>query len=219
MTKRSVFTLSGWLLVSHITASAFPLQQCVRGYPYFPCRSSLAVRATKSQVASIVPTSVTTRQLFASPTIVKNTAEKRCDINESMMKQRAWIYSTLLPGCGQVYNAHYWKLPVIYLGFVGLGWGTFYYHKEYMKAKQRLILKQKGASLEGYVGECRQDRDLCIILTALWYVVNILDAYVGASLKTFTLSDDISMEIQPGALSTMQKEPQIGLHLTLSVGK
>ena len=60
----------------------------------------------------------------------------------------------------------------------------------------------------------QRNRDLCVIFMGLLYVANIFDAYVGASLKTFNLSDDISVEVQPGVVPTPQDTAAVGLNLT-----
>lgn len=45
--------------------------------------------------------------------------------------KRAVIYSIIFPGLGQIYNRKYWKLPIIYGGFLGLvyaiSWNGKYY--------------------------------------------------------------------------------------------
>ena len=133
--------------------------------------------------------------------------------------QQAWMYSAILPGWGQGYNKHYWKIPAIYAGFLGLGWGALYYHREYVELKRELLQRKSGRNLINLVDECRMGRDLCLIFTSLWYVINIFDAYVGASLKTFTLSDDISIEVQPSVLHTASNKFKIRMDLTLSFGK
>jgi hypothetical protein len=43
----------------------------------------------------------------------------------------------------------------------------------------------------------RRNRDLCIILTAGVYLLQILDAHVDAHLQDFDISDDLSMNLEP----------------------
>ncbi len=142
--------------------------------------------------------------------------KKRRYIAEEMMMQRAWMYSAVMPGWGQVYNGDYWKMPAFYAVFVALGWGAVYNHQEYIQSRRALRQRKGSHSFKNYVDNCRRDRDLCVIFATLWYVANIFDAYVGASLKTFNLSDDISLEVQPSMLPTAQSTPTVGLSLTLS---
>ena len=45
--------------------------------------------------------------------------------------KKAIIYSAIFPGLGQVYNRKYWKLPIVYGGFIGftyaISWNGRYY--------------------------------------------------------------------------------------------
>jgi hypothetical protein len=45
--------------------------------------------------------------------------------------QRAVIYSAIFPGLGQVYNRKYWKLPLVYGGFMGFTYAISWNHKNY----------------------------------------------------------------------------------------
>jgi hypothetical protein len=50
---------------------------------------------------------------------------------------RAVIYSAIFPGLGQIYNRKYWKLPIIYGGFIGLSYGISWngrYYNDYSNA-------------------------------------------------------------------------------------
>src|SRR5690606_9440484 len=41
----------------------------------------------------------------------------------------AALYSAVLPGLGQIYNKKYWKLPLVYGGFVFFGYLLNYNHE------------------------------------------------------------------------------------------
>ena len=43
----------------------------------------------------------------------------------------------------------------------------------------------------------RRNRDLCIIITAGLYLLNIIDAHVDAHMKDYDVSDDLSMTLEP----------------------
>ncbi|MEM9417077.1 MAG: DUF5683 domain-containing protein [Bacteroidota bacterium] len=135
-------------------------------------------------------------------------------ITEEMTTQRAWIYSAIVPGWGQLYNRHYWKVPAMYAVFAGLGWGAIYNHQEYIEAKKACGGNEGSYQLRNDVHGSRRTRDIFCIFMGLLYAANIFDAYIGASLKTFNLSDDISVEVQPNLIPTAQAAPTAGLSLT-----
>jgi Family of unknown function (DUF5683) len=224
MARWYVFSLViGLLYIQEATALAATSQQ-KRAHVRLPLLSrskAVVFPVTMSQVVDIASLPNTSAQQVPVPTVAiqQDDTQQRRYIAEEMVMQRAWLYSSVLPGSGQIYNKHYWKVPVIYVGFAGLLGSAIYYHKEYIGSKRVLLRnanRDNVVSLGNYVNDCRQGRDLCLIFAALWYIVNIFDAYVGASLKTFTLSDDISMEVFPNVLPTAESKPVIGISLTLS---
>ncbi|MCC8144089.1 MAG: DUF5683 domain-containing protein [Tannerellaceae bacterium] len=44
---------------------------------------------------------------------------------------RAVIYSAIFPGLGQIYNKQYWKLPIVYGGFMGCLYAVTWNNKNY----------------------------------------------------------------------------------------
>ncbi len=217
MARRCALFLMGWLFCIHFTTAlaVTPRQKRVRKHTLAQGRrKAIALPKKAPQVAGKATPNTATQQVTTT-TALDDATKKRHYVAEEMVMQRAWMYSAILPGWGQVYNKHSWKVPVIYVGFAGFFGGAIYYHREYRKVKRELMQTKKGYTVN-YMNECRTGRDLCFIFAALWYVVNIFDAYVGASLKTFTLSDDISMRLQPTMLPTTRNLPTMGLSLTLS---
>ncbi len=59
-------------------------------------------------------------------------------------------------------------------------------------------------------------RDLSIILSAAWYVLNIIDAAVDAYLFDYDITDDLSMKIDPKLFSLPGKSNTVGLQVSLN---
>ena len=143
----------------------------------------------------------------------------------------AIILSTCVPGLGQVYNKKYWKPPIIYAAIGTTIYFFNYNNKLYKDYKQEYISRTDKdlltipneeykaynltqlKELEDYH---HRYRDLNVILTGLVYTINIVDAYVDAHLKTFDISDNLSMNIYPSLnLYALQKKPTAGLTFSL----
>jgi len=121
---------------------------------------------------------------------------------------KAALYAAILPGLGQIYNKKYWKLPLVYAGFIGFGHGISFYQKGYKKYKSELFdVLETGNdySTSGYtedqlrtiVDKYRRERDFMIILTAGMYLLQIVDAHVDAHLKEFDLNPNLHVRVEP----------------------
>lgn len=123
--------------------------------------------------------------------------------------RKASIMSACLPGLGQVYNSKYWKVPIIYAGLGGLGYMFVLNNEEYNYFRQNLIREADDDpatlnatrydvdQLQTLKVTYRKRRDVAAIGIALLYILNIIDANVDAHLKTFDVSDDLSISIDP----------------------
>ena len=45
---------------------------------------------------------------------------------------KAVIYAAIFPGLGQIYNGKYWKLPIVYGGFLGFSYAISWNHRYYI---------------------------------------------------------------------------------------
>jgi hypothetical protein len=127
--------------------------------------------------------------------------------------KKATTLATVCPGAGQIYNQTYWKLPIVIGGAATLiyciDWNNRGYQR-YLRAYtaetdgddatiNELAQYNMGASeLQNQKNSFRRNRDLCIILTGLFYVIQIIDAHATAHMKTYDVSDDLSnVSVQP----------------------
>ena len=140
--------------------------------------------------------------------------------------RKAVIYSAIFPGMGQMYNRQYWKLPILYSGFVGftyfITWNNGYY-KDYLKGYQHIMdgnpdtnswedmlpygMDAGSVDTQWFADVLKQRkdyyryyRDLSIIGTFALYLLAIVDAYVDSQLYDFDMSPDLSMRISPTLL-------------------
>jgi len=147
--------------------------------------------------------------------------------------QRALWLALVLPGGGQIYNRKYWKLPIVYGGFVGciyaMRWNNTMY-RDYAQAyldlmdddpgtasyNQFLHLGQQitSSNEERYksIFKKRKDRfrrwrDLSFFCLVGVYAISVIDAYVDAELSAFDISDDLSMKLRPTVIGGNGQSP------------
>ena len=137
--------------------------------------------------------------------------------------KRAMWMALVLPGAGQIYNRKYWKLPIIYGGFVGcayaITWNNQMYH-DYSQAYLDIMdddpntqsynqFLHLGATIDASnidrykeIFRKRKDkfrrwRDMGVFVMIGVYAFSVIDAYVDASLSEFDISDDLTLRVEP----------------------
>lgn len=153
-----------------------------------------------------------------------------------------WL-ALVFPGGGQIYNRKYWKLPIIYGGFVGciyaLSWnGSMYndYSQAYLdlmddnpNTKSYEDFLPRGSSIEGnedYYKKLfknrkdlyRRQRDLSVFAMIGVYILSVIDAYVDAELSNFDITKDLSMKVQPTVFTEHKRTSSnsIGIHCSFT---
>ena len=137
--------------------------------------------------------------------------EKRKQIYSS--PRRASLLSAAFPGLGQAYNKKYWKLPVIYIGIGALSYIFYVNNSEYNEYRKALKYSLDNGGVGTVAGISystenlqllklgyKKSRDFAAIGIGIIYLLNIIDANVDAHLKTFDVSDDLSLLIKPWPL-------------------
>ena len=137
-------------------------------------------------------------------------------------KRAMWL-AIVLPGAGQIYNRKYWKVPIVYGGFVGCAYAMRWnnqmfrdYSQAYMDIMDddpntqsynqflHLGAKIDDSNLTRYQtlfkkrkDKYRRWRDMSFFCLVGVYALSIIDAYVDASLSEFDISKDLSLRVEP----------------------
>ena len=133
---------------------------------------------------------------------------------------RATTLAMICPGAGQIYNKSYWRLPIVVGGFATtiycIDWNNRGYQR-FQKAYRLLAEyesnpdptlypngspdefngRYSASFLKNLRNSYRRNRDLCIILTAGLYILQIVDAHVDAHLRDYDISKDLSVSLTP----------------------
>lgn len=186
-----------------------------------------------------VDTAVLARQNDSVQTVVP--AKKKRWIPDS--KKSVWL-GLVIPGAGQIYNRKYWKLPIIYGGFVGCAYALTWNGKMYKDYSQayldimdsnpntksyedllppnaRYNEEQLKNTIKKRKDMFRRYRDLSIFAFIGVYLISIIDAYVDAELSNFDITPDLSMKVEPTVInnnqfqSTSLKDKSVGLQCVL----
>jgi hypothetical protein len=136
-------------------------------------------------------------------------------------RKATWL-AMIFPGGGQIYNRKYWKLPIVYGGFVGCAYAISWNGKMYSDYSQAYLDimddDPNTKSYEDFISSrvdinsrleyyqnifkrrkdtYRRQRDLSIFCMIGVYVLSIIDAYVDAELSDFDISKDLSLRVEP----------------------
>jgi hypothetical protein len=134
----------------------------------------------------------------------------------------ASIRSAIIPGWGQVYNNRWWKVPIIY-GALGTTGYIFYYNlttyrdlRFAVQAKAKAALEPPNRDTTDLIkikpryrilsietlrynrDEYRRNIDYSVLVFALFWGLNVVDAAVDAHLKTFDVSPDLALKFKAG---------------------
>jgi hypothetical protein len=143
--------------------------------------------------------------------------------------KRATFFALIIPGGGQIYNRDYWKLPLVYGGLGAavytIRWNTLRYrdflepyltsvdpntgsptgktqYEVYVRGKDEvrtLTLDQVKRGKTYY----RRYREYGFVILAAVYALTAVEANVAAHLKTFDISEDLSLRMEPGLEKTL----------------
>ena len=142
-------------------------------------------------------------------------------------KRAMWL-ALVLPGAGQIYNRKYWKLPIVYGGFVGCAYALRWNNQMYRDYSQAYLdLMDDDPNTQSYnqflhlgakiddsnkaryqkLFKSRKDtyrrwRDLSVFCLIGVYALSVIDAYVDASLSEFDISKDLSLRVEPTIINS-----------------
>ncbi|WP_245529097.1 DUF5683 domain-containing protein [Aequorivita sublithincola] len=154
-------------------------------------------------------------------------------VNDSLLPQeeynplapaKAAFYSAVVPGLGQVYNKRYWKIPIIYAGMAA---GVYFYKQQdddYTRFRDAYKRRLAGYTDDEFQGvstdrlinaqkTAQKNKSYSVIVTVVFYLLNVVDANVDAHLRQYEVSEDLSL--QPNFdYNQFNAAPQYGMSLT-----
>jgi hypothetical protein len=158
--------------------------------------------------------------------LVANDTIKDDGINP-LAPSKAAFYSAILPGLGQAYNKKYWKIPLVY---GAMGTSLYFYrdnnrkYQQYRDAYKRRLAGYHDDEFD-YLDNNRliaaqkfyqRNRDLSLLITAAFYILNIVDANVDAHLMQFNVNDKLS--VAPDVYQNeINQLPNVGLSLNFKL--
>ncbi|SRX55208.1 DUF5683 domain-containing protein [Aequorivita sp. CIP111184] len=182
-----------------------------------------------------------TASLFAQTTdsLTVKKEEKVIVVNDSILPKEAYnplapakaaFYSAVIPGLGQAYNKKYWKIPIIYAGMAA---GVYFYKQQdddYDRFRNAYKRRLAGYTDDEFYGNgaeplisndrlinaqksAQKNKDISIIVTVAFYLLNVVDANVDAHLRQYEVSEDLSLEPNFD-YNQFNAKPQYGMSLT-----
>lgn len=140
--------------------------------------------------------------------------------------RKAVIFSSVIPGSGQIYNhLHYekgvkgnnnvyWKLPLFY-GILGFAVNNFIQNQSLQKELKNeynyrianntylnsIYQNYDNQGIVSLTKEAESKRDRAILLMGAAYMLQIVDAGIEAHFVRFDISEDLSLQLRPKVLT------------------
>lgn len=192
-------------------------------------------RAAKTELGILDPSETSELSENASSESTDTTKAAKASSRRELRKQKLATFTPdpgkatwagiVFPGGGQIYNHKYWKLPIVYGGFLGcayaLNWNNQMY-SDYSQAYLDIMDDDPGtASYEDFLpprynveanrdylervfknrkDNYRRQRDLSIFCFIGVYLISVIDAYVDAELSNFDISEDLTVQVRPSII-------------------
>ncbi|WP_448518119.1 DUF5683 domain-containing protein [Rhodoflexus sp.] len=139
---------------------------------------------------------------------------------------KAALLSAVLPGLGQYYNKSFWylKVPAIYGAAAALALTLNFNQRNYTGFRDAYVYRldqnpfttprplfDSGTDdgIRSQRDRFRRERDYTILLSIGLYLLQVAEAATTAHLKTFDVSDDLSMRFKP----SIEPLPMPGMHV------
>lgn len=176
---------------------------------------------------TVIPDSVVLEHSGGPDTVLLKSYASRYD------PRKALLYAAVIPGLGQIYTKKYWKLPLVYGGFFGIGYAINFYQGNYKKYKVQLFhnldngFEQDTESdpddpngyttgqLRTIVDKSRRERDFWTIMMGAMYLLQIVDAHVDAHLKEFDVNPNLKVYLKPSVSEDQMIGRQNGMSLVI----
>ena len=174
-------------------------------------------------------------KLDSVPVSTKKAKKKKTVYDSTYNPNKAVMRSLMIPGWGQATNKKYWKIPLVYGALGTTGYMFFRNIKQYKESKEAYILATDGDDsndhlikqpyysvkeyperIRAFRNSVRQNVDYSVLFFIAFWGLNVADAAVDAHLKTFDVSDDLSLQIKPGYSSMANTN---GISIVMHIGK
>lgn len=127
------------------------------------------------------------------------------------------VLLSIIPGGGQIYNKKYWKLPIVYGCLAASGYFVYSsaskmitYRNEYINRRDGNLdlvnsayADKNDENIIQLKNDYRRNMEIAIGVTAVFYVLNLIDAMVDAHLYYFDISDDLSLRWSPSVVPNL----------------
>lgn len=191
------------------------------------------LHANLVQAQDIIPLTdtslVITQKNGKTKALVTDTGVKKYNPNIAIRR------SAMVPGWGQVTNKKYWKVPIVYGALVTTGVIFFRNIDQYRDSREAYILatdgdpsndnqikqpyfavKDQPDRIRVFRNSVRQNIDYSVLFFIAFWGLNVADAAVDAHLRTFDVSDELSLQFKAGYSPIANTN---GVAIVLNIGK